>query len=215
MNQSDPIAAPATTPDAATSAAPAAVDATPAAVDATPAAVDAAPAAVDAAPAAAPAAAPVAAAPAKTARIIVITSGKGGVGKTTTAASFSAGLALRGFKTAVIDRFHADGRPVFVYWGESELRQTYPSYTFGVLVRLLPRGGTPPPIAEVFTLNRELFEHFDLSYPLPGKSDQFATWVHRKYVGTWARLAEALQAAGLRAEAATAIELARALNPVP
>jgi septum site-determining protein MinD len=103
MNQSDPIAAPATTPDAATSAAPAAVDATPAAVDATPAAVDAAPAAVDAAPAAAPAAAPVAAAPAKTARIIVITSGKGGVGKTTTAASFSAGLALRGFKTAVID----------------------------------------------------------------------------------------------------------------
>jgi septum site-determining protein MinD len=39
----------------------------------------------------------------KTARIIVITSGKGGVGKTTTAASFSAGLALRGHKTAVID----------------------------------------------------------------------------------------------------------------
>lgn len=37
------------------------------------------------------------------ARIIVVTSGKGGVGKTTTSASFAAGLALRGFKTAVID----------------------------------------------------------------------------------------------------------------
>ncbi len=37
------------------------------------------------------------------ARIIVVTSGKGGVGKTTTSASFSAGLALRGHKTAVID----------------------------------------------------------------------------------------------------------------
>jgi septum site-determining protein MinD len=37
------------------------------------------------------------------ARIIVVTSGKGGVGKTTTSASFSSGLALRGFKTAVID----------------------------------------------------------------------------------------------------------------
>ncbi|MBK1702684.1 septum site-determining protein MinD [Thiococcus pfennigii] len=37
------------------------------------------------------------------ARIIVITSGKGGVGKTTTAAAFSMGLALRGHKTAVID----------------------------------------------------------------------------------------------------------------
>ena len=37
------------------------------------------------------------------AKIIVVTSGKGGVGKTTTSASFSAGLALRGHKTAVID----------------------------------------------------------------------------------------------------------------
>ena len=37
------------------------------------------------------------------ARIIVITSGKGGVGKTTTSASFASGLALAGPKTAVID----------------------------------------------------------------------------------------------------------------
>ena len=36
-------------------------------------------------------------------RVIVVTSGKGGVGKTTTSAAFSSGLALRGFKTAVID----------------------------------------------------------------------------------------------------------------
>ncbi|TMS56984.1 septum site-determining protein MinD [Imbroritus primus] len=37
------------------------------------------------------------------AKVIVVTSGKGGVGKTTTSASFAAGLALRGHKTAVID----------------------------------------------------------------------------------------------------------------
>ena len=37
------------------------------------------------------------------AKIVVITSGKGGVGKTTTSASFAAGLALRGHKTVVID----------------------------------------------------------------------------------------------------------------
>jgi len=37
------------------------------------------------------------------AKIVVVTSGKGGVGKTTTSASFATGLALRGFKTAVID----------------------------------------------------------------------------------------------------------------
>jgi septum site-determining protein MinD len=36
-------------------------------------------------------------------KIIVVTSGKGGVGKTTTSASFSTGLALRGHKTVVID----------------------------------------------------------------------------------------------------------------
>lgn len=37
------------------------------------------------------------------ARIIVVTSGKGGVGKTTTSAAFAMGLALKGHRTAVID----------------------------------------------------------------------------------------------------------------
>ena len=37
------------------------------------------------------------------ARIIVVTSGKGGVGKTTTSASIATGLALKGHKTVVID----------------------------------------------------------------------------------------------------------------
>jgi len=37
------------------------------------------------------------------ARIIVVTSGKGGVGKTTTSAAVAMGLALRGHKTAIID----------------------------------------------------------------------------------------------------------------
>ncbi len=37
------------------------------------------------------------------ARIIVVTSGKGGVGKTTSSAAISTGLAQRGKKTVVID----------------------------------------------------------------------------------------------------------------
>lgn len=37
------------------------------------------------------------------AKIVVVTSGKGGVGKTTTSASFATGLAMRGLKTVVID----------------------------------------------------------------------------------------------------------------
>lgn len=36
-------------------------------------------------------------------RVIVVTSGKGGVGKTTTSAAISTGLAQKGFKTVVID----------------------------------------------------------------------------------------------------------------
>lgn len=36
-------------------------------------------------------------------KVIVITSGKGGVGKTTSAAAISAGLALKGKNTCVID----------------------------------------------------------------------------------------------------------------
>lgn len=36
-------------------------------------------------------------------KVVVITSGKGGVGKTTTSAAIASGLALRGHKTAVID----------------------------------------------------------------------------------------------------------------
>ena len=36
-------------------------------------------------------------------QVVVVTSGKGGVGKTTTSASFAYGLAQEGFKTVVID----------------------------------------------------------------------------------------------------------------
>lgn len=36
-------------------------------------------------------------------KVIVMTSGKGGVGKTTTSAAFAAGLAMRGHRTVVID----------------------------------------------------------------------------------------------------------------
>jgi septum site-determining protein MinD len=37
------------------------------------------------------------------AKVVVVTSGKGGVGKTTTSAAFATGLAMQGYKTVVID----------------------------------------------------------------------------------------------------------------
>lgn len=39
----------------------------------------------------------------KKSEVVVVTSGKGGVGKSTTSASFALGLAMKGFKTCVID----------------------------------------------------------------------------------------------------------------
>ncbi len=42
-------------------------------------------------------------APVSKSKVIVVTSGKGGVGKTTTSASISTGIALRGHKTVAID----------------------------------------------------------------------------------------------------------------
>lgn len=71
------------------------------------------------------------------AEIIVITSGKGGVGKTTTTAAFGTGLAIRGFKTILIDfdiglrnldlAMGCEGRVIYdmvnVIHGEAKLRQ--------------------------------------------------------------------------------------------
>ncbi|MBU2282925.1 MAG: P-loop NTPase, partial [Gammaproteobacteria bacterium] len=37
------------------------------------------------------------------AKILVVTSGKGGVGKTTSSAAIGTGLALRGHKTVIVD----------------------------------------------------------------------------------------------------------------
>lgn len=71
------------------------------------------------------------------AEIIVVTSGKGGVGKTTTTAAIGTGLAVRGFKTVLIDfdvglrnldlAMGCEGRVVYdlinVINGEAKLRQ--------------------------------------------------------------------------------------------
>ena len=72
------------------------------------------------------------------AKVIVVTSGKGGVGKTTTSAAFATALALRGHKTVVIDFdvglrnldliMGCERRVVYdlinVIHGESNLKQT-------------------------------------------------------------------------------------------
>ncbi len=102
------------------------------------------------------------------AKIIVVTSGKGGVGKTTTSASIATGLALRGYKTAVID-FDVGLRNLDLIMG-CERRVVYD------LVNV---------IQEEATLNQALIKdkHCDNLYILPASQTRDKDALNREGVG--------------------------------
>jgi len=107
----------------------------------------------------------------------------------------------------------ATGRPLFIDAFGANIANSYPTYPYGVVFRVLPRGQRPPPVDEVFALNRRLFEAFELDYPVPGTDAEFATELHALYARVWDVLARGLQAAGRRDEAAIAVQFANALAP--
>jgi hypothetical protein len=108
----------------------------------------------------------------------------------------------------------ATGRPVLVDRGLTAMLAASPSYPFGVLYRVLPRGTAPPPAAEIAAQNRELFGAFDLDYLRPGRDDDFAAVAHRRYAASWAAIAERLDATGDHEGARDALDVARSLQPV-
>ena len=113
--------------------------------------------------------------------VIVVTSGKGGVGKTTTSAAFAAGLAMRGHKTVVIDFdvglrnldliMGCERRVVFdiinVIQGEATLRQALIKDKRVDNLSILPASQTRDKDAltkdGVEKILEELREEFDLS----------------------------------------------------
>ena len=101
-------------------------------------------------------------------KILVVTSGKGGVGKTTTSASLAAGLALRGHKTAVID-FDVGLRNLDLIMG-CERRVVYD------LINV---------IQEEATLNQALIKdkHCDNLYILPASQTRDKDALSREGVG--------------------------------
>jgi hypothetical protein len=115
---------------------------------------------------------------------------------------------------ALGDALLATGRLVFVDPGLAGALAGFPSYPFGVVDRLLPRGTPPPPAGDVAAQNRDLYRAFDLDYPRPGKADDFAAVAHRRYTASWAAIAGLLDAADDHAAARDAVEVARALQPV-
>jgi hypothetical protein len=125
-------------------------------------------------------------------------------------------VAARGFALdGIVDSAFAQGRPVFAQTYAHDMIAAFPNYPYGILVRVLPRGEHPPPLAEVVAENRKLYEGFDLRYPRPSRADEIPAAIHGRYAATWKVLAHALDDTGHAAEAAAARELAAQLEPAP
>lgn len=112
------------------------------------------------------------------------------------------------------DALLATSRPLFVDRGLTGILAAFPSYPFGVVYRVLPRGTPPPPPHEVAVLNRDVFRAFDLDYPHPRRDDDFAAVAHRRYTAAWAAIADLLAATGDRDGARDALDVARSLQPL-
>jgi hypothetical protein len=109
----------------------------------------------------------------------------------------------------------ASGRPLFVDMTLNNVLQTLPSYPYGTLFRILPRGASSPSIDQVAALNRDWFAALDLDYPRPGPDDEYPTTIHKGYATTWRIIAEGFTVAGKPEEAANATALRREFGPLP
>jgi hypothetical protein len=109
----------------------------------------------------------------------------------------------------------ATGRPVFFEPDASDVVHAFPSYPYGPLVRVLPRGTAPPRLDAVVAGELQIYAQFDLPEAQPGPDDEWATVVHERYAATWLVLARALAAAHEPEAAARATEIARQIGPAP
>jgi hypothetical protein len=132
---------------------------------------------------------------------------------------YRAGLARRGLVLPAYDNARLGdallgyGRPVLVDPFLHGVLGAFPSYPFGVLRRILPRGAALPPATEIAAINRDVYRAFDLDYPRPDRDDEYAALTHLRYASTWSGIAKLLGAAGDRDAARDARELAYQLVP--
>jgi hypothetical protein len=115
----------------------------------------------------------------------------------------------------IADQILTSGRPLFVDLSLGNVLTEFPSYPYGTLFRILPRGSKRPSIDELATINRDWFAALDLDYPRPGIDDEYPTDIHLGYARTWRIIADAFGAAGRRDDAFNAVELMRQLGPRP
>lgn len=118
-----------------------------------------------------------------------------------------------------VDYLLSKGRPVFVTRYSNNISRDvvkhFPTYLYGPVLRVLPRGTQVPSLDEIFAANKRIYDAFQLGYAIPGGDDEFATMIHQRYAGPWLVLARKLEAAGKRDDAAWAAEAARIIGPQP
>ncbi len=118
---------------------------------------------------------------------------------------------------AVVADLLARGRPVFVERTRDPVTiavaAVLPTYLHGTSLRVLPRGTALPSVEAIVLENQRVFEGYDIGTARPGREDEYATEIHRRYALTWELLARTLTRAGRTAAAEQAATLARALGP--
>jgi hypothetical protein len=91
----------------------------------------------------------------------------------------------------------------------------FPSYPYGTLFRVLPRGQARPSLDEVAAINRAWFAALDLHYPHPGIDDEFPTMIHDGYAATWQIIADGYAELGQAEQAASAEQQMQRVAPWP
>jgi len=135
--------------------------------------------------------------------------------------TYRAGWALRGIPVppstgrGLGQALLETGRPVLVDPMLTRVLSAFPSYTLGVLVRVLRSGASLPTATDVAAMNRDIYRDFALDYVYPGLDDGYATVVHHRYAASWAAIAQLLDRAGDRDGARNAFELTQQLQPRP
>lgn len=89
----------------------------------------------------------------------------------------------------------ATGRPVFIDPYQGNIAQAYPTYPYGLVFRVLPKGASPPTVEQVFAMNQELYARYQLDYAFPGPDDQLPAQIHKNYARAWTMIAQGLEAA--------------------
>ena len=92
----------------------------------------------------------------------------------------------------VCEQALATGRPVFIDPYQANIASSFPTYPYGLLFRVLPRGSPPPSVIEVFEINKRVYGDYQFGYAFPGPDDQIAATFHEHYARVWKMIAGSL-----------------------